>query len=263
MRHNGAAMTDSMSQIYTVSVAFVALAAPFVGSFLGLLVVRLPAGGAVAWGRSRCSHCDEVLRPLDLIPILSWAVLRGRCRYCGQRLGIFYPIIELLAVAVVIWAFAAVPGWMVFPTILLGWMLLALAAVDWRAFVLPDPLTLPLVPMGWAVIYVIEPGALVDHVIGAGAGFVAFVVVRLVYRRVRGREGLGLGDAKLMAGAGAWVSWHGLPTVVLFASLLGIVLALVGSLRGRHLSAIDKHPFGAYLCLGTWLVWLYGPLLGP
>ncbi len=238
------------------------LAAPFVGSFLGLLVERLPAGKGVLFGRSACSHCGQTLGFRDLLPLLSWAVSRGRCRHCGVGLGLFHPAVELAALAVAAWTALVLDGngWILWAGCLLGWMLLALALIDARHLLLPDALTLPLVPVGLGVAYALDPAALAGHAIGAAAGFAVFYAIGAAYRRWRRREGLGLGDAKLLAAAGAWVSWTGLPSIVFIAGMLALAGVLASSLLGRTASWTDKTPFGAYLAAATWLVWLYGPL---
>ncbi len=237
-----------------------ALMAPFVGSFLGLVVARLPAGGRVVLARSACPACDHRLGLADLVPILSWLISRGRCRYCGAGLSTFYPGVELAALLVAVWAASVVSGWVLWASCGLGWTLLTLALIDWRHHLLPDQLTLPLAAAGLVVAYAVRPEGLVDHMAGAAAGFAGFVLVAWLYRRLRAREGLGLGDAKLLAAAGAWVSWVGLPGVVLTAALAALAVALAGTLAGRGLRADTRLPFGPYLALGTWLVWLYGPL---
>ena len=198
--------------------------APFVGSFLGVLVVRLQDGRPILLGRSTCDACGHILGPLSLVPLASWAATGGRCRYCSARLGWFYPLIELAAVAVVVWAATETSGKVLVASCVLGWTLLTLALIDWRAFLLPDALTAPLVVFGLAAAYVLDRIHLADHVIGAAAGFLAFAAVALLYRMLRGRPGLGLGDAKLLAGAGAWLTWQALPSVVLFGAVLGLLL---------------------------------------
>ncbi len=235
-------------------------AAPFVGSFLGLLARRLPAGDTVVLGRSRCPHCGHPLGPRDLVPVLSWLVSRGRCRYCAAPLGLFYPAVEIGAVLVAVSAAAMQTGWLMWASCGLGWALLTLALIDLRHLVLPDELTLPLIPAGLAVAYALEPARTLDHLAGAVLGFAALYLVARVYRMVRGREGLGLGDAKLAAAAGAWVAWPGLPSVVLEAATIALAAALAGALAGRRLRWSDQVPFGPYLALATWLVWLLGPL---
>ncbi len=237
------------------------VAAPFIGSFLGLLIERLPVGGAVLTGRSTCPSCHHPLGVRDLVPIVSWFSSRGRCRYCAAEIGRFYPAIELAAVGVVVWAATELSGWLLWASCALGWLLLALAAIDQRHRVLRDELTLPVILGGLGVAYMVDSGVLGEHAIGAAAGFASFAAIGWLYRRLRGREGLGLGDAKLLAGAGAWVSWQGLPSVVLLAGASALAVALIDWRRGRSLSSTTRVPFGPYLCLGAWLVWLYGPIV--
>ena len=238
------------------------LAAPAVGSFLGLLAVRLPRGENIGFCRSACHECGHTLGFRDLIPLLSWAVQKGCCRYCGTRLGLFYPAIELLAVIAVIWAAVSLPPGLVWAGAVLGWWLIVLAVIDARDLVLPDVLTLPLLVVGLVATYFIAPAALGHHAAGAVAGFAVIALVGYTYRRIRGRDGIGLGDAKLMAAAGAWVSWTGLPGVILIAALSGIAVTLLGAVLGqRDLAA--RLPFGPHIALGTWVIWLYGPLIIP
>jgi len=149
---------------------------------------------------------------------------------------------------------------MVWATCLLGWTLIALAVVDVQHHILPDFLTLSLVPIGLAVAAAEAPITIVDHAIGMMVGFVFVAIVRQLYWFVRRREGIGLGDAKLLAAAGAWVAWQGLPSVVLIAACFGLGVTLLRSARSGHISVIEAVPFGAYLCLGIWVVWLYGPI---
>jgi len=235
--------------------------APVIGSFLGLLAGRLPRGKPVAWGRSQCEQCGQALGAKDLVPIASWLWLRGRCRYCGGTIGGFVLAIELATIAVVAWAATETSGWTLVASCALGWTLLLLAAIDWQTQLLPDALTLPLLVAGLIVTCALAPNSWADHAIGAIAGFTAFAALAYFYRILRGRDGLGLGDAKLAAALGAWVAWEGLPTLVLWASLLGLCWALLRAAGGRRLNFADKIPFGPFLALGGWLVWLYGPLM--
>lgn len=113
----------------TLTLLVLAVVAPFIGSFLGTLAIRLPARRPVLMGRSQCDHCLHVLGPLDLIPLLSWLFARGKCRYCGTRLGLYYPTIEIAALAVVLLAAAVTSGWMLVTSCTFGWTALALAAI--------------------------------------------------------------------------------------------------------------------------------------
>ncbi|HEY2069679.1 MAG TPA: A24 family peptidase [Rhizomicrobium sp.] len=237
------------------------VAAPFIGSFLGVLAARLPEGRPVLLARSECDACHATLGVPDLIPLASWLALRGKCRHCCAPIG-FYPLLmELAAMAVVVWAAFATQGWVFAATAVLGWILLALAVADWRFFILPDALNAVLALTGLGAAYVFAREAMLDHVIALVAGFAVFAALAFLYRRFRGFDGLGLGDAKLLGALGAWVSWEGLPSVVLYAAVLGLAVALLGALRGHALSATTRIPFGTFLSLGGWLVWLYGPLL--
>lgn len=236
------------------------VAAPFVGSFAGTVALRLPSGRGLLLGRSECVNCGQRLGARDLVPIFSWVASRGRCRHCAQPVSPYYPLVELMAILIVVWAALLTSGPILWASCALGWVLLALAASDQRHLILPDQLTLPLIAAGLGVTYLIAPQALADHAIGAAAGFAVFALVAWLYRLVRKKEGLGLGDAKLLAAGGAWASWEGLSGIVLIAAIAGMVAMLALRLAGRPLEAEHRIPFGPYLCLGIWIIWLYGPL---
>lgn len=240
---------------------FPVLAAPFVGSFLGVVALRLPGGRAVALSRSACPHCARRLALRDMVPVVSWLVSKGRCRYCGARLGLFYPAVELVAVVPVLWAATVMSGWLLWVTCLLGWVLLVLALIDLRHLMLPDALTFPLIAVGLVVAYFVAADGIAAHAIGAVAGFAAFAMLGFLYRRLRGRAGLGLGDAKLLAAAGAWVSWSGLASVVLIGAAAALLATLAGGIAEKSLNPARRVPFGPYLGLGIWVVWLYGALV--
>jgi leader peptidase (prepilin peptidase)/N-methyltransferase len=235
------------------------VASLLVGSFLTVVIVRLPAGRPFVLGRSACPHCGHVLTTRDLVPVLSWMINSGRCRHCAARVSIMYPLVEISAVAVALSAAALVPPHLLAMSCVLGWTLLALTAIDLREGLLPDRLTLPLMVAGVLLALALAPETWMDHLLGAIAGFSLFAAVATVYRHARGREGLGGGDAKLLAAAGAWVTWQGLPGVVLIASVSGLALLLVRSLAGAPIGLSDRIAFGPHLALATWLVWLYGP----
>jgi leader peptidase (prepilin peptidase)/N-methyltransferase len=243
------------------------LIAPFVGSFLGVLIRRLPDGKPVALARSHCESCNVVLAPRDLIPVLSFLMTRGKCRYCGARIASFHLAVELIPAVVPLWAAEAgmrgAPLWF---SALLGWTLLALAWIDWRDFWLPDVLTLPLLLAGLAATWWLGPDDLADHAAAAVLGYLALQTIAAGYRWWRGRDGLGGGDAKLVAAAGAWLGLDLLPHVILLAALTGLGLALAWRLAGREIGRTTKLPFGPCLALAIWVLWLYGDkidLLSP
>lgn len=232
-----------------------------VASFLGLVSLRLPQERPIAMTRSACGSCGRKLGPLDLLPIVSFVLLRGRCRACGGRIPHRYLALELACPLLPLWPAAAGRGG---PEILIGavlvWTLLLLALLDGEHFWLPDAITLPLGAVGLAVAGLAGWPALQDALIGAAVGFGFFVALAWVYHRLRGREGLGGGDARLLGAAGAWVGWIGLPSVLLWASLSGLSLVVAQALLGRAPKADQPIPFGIFLALGIWLTWLYGPL---
>lgn len=239
---------------------FLLLASPFIGSFLGVLIRRLPEDKPIVGSRSACEWCGARLAVRDLVPLLSWLVRRGRCRFCGHPLGWFYPGVELAAMAVAVIAVAIDRGPAVWLDCLLGWWLLALGWIDLRRWTLPDPLNLPLIVVGLTVAAVLAPAELTDRAAGAIFGYLALRAVAWVYLHLRGREGLGHGDAKLLAASGAWLGATGLPSVILLAAAAALASAAVARLFGARMHAQSALPFGPFLALATWLVWLFGPL---
>lgn len=236
------------------------LVAPFIGSFLGLLIRRLPEGSPIARGRSRCDACGATLRVRDLVPILSWLVAGARCRYCRQPLGWFYPGIELAALAVAVLAVLIDGGQRAWLDCLLGWWLLALGWIDLRCWLLLDALTLPLIIAGLAVAFLFDPDQLTDRALGAALGYLSLTAIATLYRALRGREGLGGGDAKLLAASGAWLGAAALPQVILLAALSALAAAGCMRLAGVRLGIHSALPFGPFLALATWVLWLLGPL---
>jgi leader peptidase (prepilin peptidase) / N-methyltransferase len=242
------------------------LAAPFVGSFLGVLINRLPNGTPVAMARSACPNCGTSLGPIDLVPLLSYALLRGHCRHCAKPIGLFHPAVELAALAVAIMAVAIMavaadpdPS-RVWASCALGWTLLTLAWIDWIAFLLPDVLTLPLLLAGLVLTWLWDPDALLDHSLAAAAAYLAFQGIALAYRRLRGFDGLGGGDSKLIAAAGAWCGLAMLPLIVLASALIGLLAALGLALAGRTVTSTTRIPFGPCIALAFWLVWTQATL---
>ena len=236
------------------------IAAPFIGSFLGVLAKRLPRGEDVVAGHSRCEQCHHQLGPADLVPLVSWGIARGRCRHCGVWTGTFYPGMELGALCVVLWAIATVEASALVITVLLGWTLLCLAVMDVRSLMLADVLTLPLIPAGLGMSLWFSPQMFWMHGVAAllGAGILA--ALALGYRHVRGHEGLGFGDVKLCAAAGAWCGPLGLGSVLLWAVVVNAAMVLAQAHGRQQIAADTKVPFGAGLATGIWLTWLYGPL---
>ncbi|HEY0149512.1 MAG TPA: A24 family peptidase [Allosphingosinicella sp.] len=227
-----------------------------IGSFLAAILVRWPQGRSVLRGRSHCDGCGRTLRALELIPIVSWFAVRGKCRTCGAPIDKRLLAVEAGAALVGLTALLAHPLPAAAFTALFGWWLFLLAALDVEHHWLPDRLTLPLIPAGLAVAWIgVGPG-LEERLFGAAAGYLALELIRILYRLARGREGLGGGDPKMLAAIGAWLGWASLPFVLLGAGLIGLAAVAAMQLRGRAVKATDRLPLGTLMALAAWPLWL-------
>ncbi|MCC5969530.1 MAG: prepilin peptidase [Pararhodobacter sp.] len=244
---------------------FLALAGPAAGSFAALLADRLPRGEAVGLVRSRCRSCGAQLRWFELVPIWSWLRQRGCCRSCGAPISAQLLQAELVGLMFGLGAALVAPtAAAAFLGALFLWCLLALALSDLRFFRLPDPLTAALALIGFALALAGDgsgwphwPERLGAAVIGAVVGGGSFWALRLAYRQITGREGMGMGDVKLMAGIGAGLGAAALPMVTLLAGLSALVLAALRAWRrGRGLRRTGRVPFGAFLALAAAAIWL-------
>ena len=235
----------------------------FVGSFLGVVIRRLPEREAIVGGRSRCDSCGAVLAARDLVPLASWLAARGHCRHCGAWTGWFHPGVELAAIVIALVSLRVDRGIAAWLDWAFGCWLFVLGGIDLRRGVLPDVLTLPLLLAGIAAAWLWAPGELRDRSLGAALGFLCLWAVAWTYRRLRGRDGLGLGDAKLFGAAGAWVGASGLPSVLFGGAVAALAAAAGLRLGGRRLDRFSALPFGPFLALASWAVWLWGPLALP
>jgi leader peptidase (prepilin peptidase)/N-methyltransferase len=206
----------------------VVLLGPVIGSWLGVLIRRWPQGRPVAAARSACEACGHRLAPIDLVPFVSFIALRGSCRYCAAPIGRFHFLIELAALLIAFVALAADgSGATLWLDAGLGWILLLAAWIDAETMRLPDILTLPLVLAGLAATWRFTPWALYNHAAAAALGYLCFRALNATYRAVRQHDGLGEGDAKLLAAAGAWLGVAVLPYVVVSAGVIGIAIAIL------------------------------------
>lgn len=245
---------------------FLVLTAPFVGSFLANFAVRWTEGESVAQGRSHCRSCGTTLGVADLVPILSWIALKGRCRHCGARVSALYPVTEVGALVLALWAAFAAPPELISlglapVSVVLGWVLLTLAVIDARSMVLPDMLTLPLIAAGLFTAWSLGGAPmLLTAFYGALLGGGLLALVAIVYLRLRKRAGLGWGDVKLLAAAGAWTGLQGVAGVLFLGAVLGLFYVACLRVSGSEVGRDTTLPFGPFLAGGFWLVWIYGPL---
>jgi leader peptidase (prepilin peptidase)/N-methyltransferase len=227
-----------------------------IGSFLAAILVRWPQGRSVLRGRSHCDNCGRTLRALELIPIVSWFAVGGKCRTCGAEIDRRLLAVEAGAALVGLTALLAHPLPAAAFTAVFGWWLFLLAALDVEHHWLPDRLTLPLIPAGLLVAWIGVGPELEERAIGAAAGFLTLELIRIVYRAARGREGLGGGDPKMLAAIGAWLGWASLPFVLLGAGLIGLGAVAAMRLRGKAVAGTDRLPLGTLMALAAWPLWL-------
>lgn len=233
-----------------------ALLGAIVGSFLATIAIRWPEGRSAMRGRSACDGCGHGLRAIELIPLASAAVLKGRCRDCGAAIDPRHWQIELAAAMIGALAGVAAPGPVALAGAVFGWLLLVLAALDAAELWLPDALTGMLALAGVATGLIGVAPLLADRTIGGAVGFAALRIIAAGYRALRGREGLGGGDAKLFGAIGLWLGWRMLPAVLLLAGLIGLGVVLFAYLRGRPVASDHPLPFGAFLAIAAYPAWL-------
>jgi leader peptidase (prepilin peptidase)/N-methyltransferase len=234
-----------------------------VGSFANVCIHRLPRGESVVQPRSRCPSCGAAIKPWDNVPLLSYLILRGRCRSCQGPVSLRYPLVEGVNGLLYLWLalFLGPTAEALFQMVLVT-ALLVLSLIDLDHQILPDRITLPGVVFGIAGSFAGISGVTpLSAVGGSVGGYVAFLGVAKAYRRARGVEGLGEGDWKMAAMLGAALGWQRMLLTILIASLAGTIVGLaLMRLRGR--SAQHPLPFGTFLGASGIIVVLVGnPIL--
>jgi leader peptidase (prepilin peptidase)/N-methyltransferase len=236
--------------------AFFAPLGLIIGSFLNVVAYRLPRGESIVKPRSRCTSCGTEVRSLDNIPLLSWLVLRGRCRHCSAQISPRYPAVELVTgVVFAIVALARGPH----PELLLDLpfaaMLIAVANIDVEFQIIPNRILAPLAVWGVAVSALVRPDKLPELLIAGAAGFTFLLVVALIAPR-----GMGMGDVKLLGVMGLYLGLS-LAPAVLIACLAGSLVGAVMMARGGIAERKRKVPFGLFLALGGLAALVAGPEL--
>jgi leader peptidase (prepilin peptidase)/N-methyltransferase len=249
-------MIDMVPAAFAIVVA--ALFGGVIGSFLNVCIYRIPRRTSIVWPSSACPHCTRELSWYENIPVLSFAVLRRRCRTCGASIGIRYPIVEALTAAMfaLAWWYYG-PGPLLASRLIFGCALIVLFAIDLEHHLLPNVITLPLIVVGFLFSFFTEPGwtaSLIGILVGGGVLW----LVAETYYRVRHEEGLGMGDVKMLAMVGAFLGWQLTLMTLMFGSLSGtmIGLALIVTKRGGMKYAL---PFGTFLALGAAVAATVGP----
>ncbi|MGY6555319.1 MAG: prepilin peptidase [Wenzhouxiangella sp.] len=258
-----------------------------VGSFLNVVILRMPLRLMQDWRqqcrellalegsdqdtkpapglikpRSRCPKCGTEIAWYDNIPIISWLILRAKCRHCGAKISARYPLVELttgLLSVWLVWHFG--PGPEGLAALVLLWALIAATGIDFDHQLLPDQITLPLLWLGlfvnlqWALFTDLE-----SAVIGAIGGYLVLWAVFHAFRLLTGKEGMGYGDFKLLAALGAWMGWQVLPVIIVLASLVGAVVGVAMMILARRGKDIPI-AFGPYLAAAGLIALMYGEAL--
>ncbi|HSW71615.1 MAG TPA: prepilin peptidase [Gammaproteobacteria bacterium] len=266
-------------ELFLFIVAFFSL---FIGSFLNVVIYRLPRMMQDAWQEecrlylglkpdspqlkplslalpfSHCPNCKKTLKPWHNIPLLSYLFLKGHCAYCQASISLRYPGVELLTMLSSVylgWHFGL--SWNLLAALIFTWILIALTFIDLDFCLLPDELTLLLL---WLGLFCSLYGLFNDSheaIIGAMAGYLIFFCIEGLFKKVTGKTGMGQGDLKLLAALGAFLGWQQLPFIILTASLIGALFGLSFMLFKNHFKSLPL-PFGPYLALAGWLSLIWG-----
>lgn len=264
----------------TALVAVCVLFGLLIGSFLNVVIHRLPIMMEQEWKvqcaeltaspaptfeplslispRSRCPHCGRPIAALENIPILSYLLLKGRCKGCSKPIGLRYPLVE--AVTGLLFGYAAWrfgPTWAGAGAMLFIAAMIALTCIDFDTQLLPDDITLPLLWVGLLLNLSATFTTLANAVVGAAAGYLALWLVYWLFKLATGKEGMGYGDFKLLAAIGAWLGWQLLPLVILLSSLVGAIVGIALIVLARHGRNVPI-PFGPYLATAGVIALFWG-----
>ncbi len=228
------------------------------GSFINVCIYRIPLKISIIRPSSTCPNCGERIRAYDNIPIVSYLLLAGKCRYCRKTISWRYPVIEGLMGLLSLVLFIRYGLCYQYPIFLIFvGTLITISFIDFEHQIIPDLLSLPGIAAGMAVALIPGRISFLDSVIGAASGGGSLLLIAIVFKRLTGKDGMGGGDVKLLAMIGAWMGWRSLPLIILISSLTG---AVAGSLflltAGKGLRA--RIPFGPFLSLGTLIYFFFG-----
>ncbi|WP_278362196.1 prepilin peptidase [Stutzerimonas kunmingensis] len=274
-------LIDYLASHVLAFVLFAALLGLLIGSFLNVLIYRLPIMMQREWRAqaleylecppepvrerfnlllpsSRCPHCDHQIRSWENIPLVSWLALRRKCSSCRAPISSRYPLVELacgLLSGYVAWHFGLT--WQAGAMLFLTWGLVAMSMIDIDHQLLPDSLVLPLLWLGLILNSFGLFVSLESALWGAVAGYLSLWSVYWLFKLVTGKEGMGYGDFKLLAMLGAWGGWQVLPLTILLSSVVGAVLGTI-LLRVQRAESSTPIPFGPYLAIAGWIALLWG-----
>ena len=225
------------------------------GSFSNVCIHRLPNNKGVAKGRSYCPSCKKPIRWYDNIPIFSYVLLKAKCRDCSVKINIKYLLVELICALSFVWFFYLFG--LSLTTLLffiLSIFFVIIFFIDLKHFIIPNELTFPLMAIGLFKSF--DPNLnqylfpnFLNSLVGGVAGYLIIWMIIFIYKRLRNKEGMGLGDAKLLSAIGFWFGWMSIPFILFFSSFIALVLA-IPSLINKSKNLSSQIPFGPYLILG-------------
>ncbi len=266
----------------TLLLAYSSILGAFIGSFLNVVIHRIPLMLEQQWKtdcqelleldkdtttpakynlwvpRSRCPSCDHQIRAIENIPIISYLFLKGKCRSCGARISLQYPLVELFTAIVttaVVWRFGF--SLQALGAISFTWFLISLSGIDIKTQLLPDNMTLPLLWLGIIFNIFAIYTDLTSSILGAIIGYLSLWLVFHIFKLITGKEGMGYGDFKLLAALGAWLGWQSLPLIILLSSAIGAVIGIT-MIATRLQERSTPIPFGPYLAIAGWIAMMYG-----
>ena len=270
----------------TVFVCIVCLIGLMVGSFLNVVIHRLPIilernfhqecaqclpeneasiethqPYNLAYPRSSCPQCGHMISAFENIPVISWLCLRGRCKACATPISIRYPLVELstaILSGLIAWQYG--PSFFTLGAIIFLWFLIALIFIDTDTYLLPDDLTLPLLWLGLLFNLFTGYVALSSAVLGAVFGYLSLWSVYWIFKLLTGKEGMGYGDFKLLAALGAWLGWQSIPLIILLSSITGALLG-IAMIVFKQRGAAKPIPFGPYLGIAGLIAMHWGSTL--
>ncbi|MBN2062270.1 MAG: prepilin peptidase [Deltaproteobacteria bacterium] len=228
------------------------------GSFLNVCIHRIPLRKSIISPPSSCPQCGNRIKYYDNIPLLSYLILRGKCRYCGQSISLRYPVVELISGLLSLSLFLRYGfSFQYFAFLAFVEALIVLSVIDLRFKIIPDVISLPGIPLGFIVSVISNHMAWEESMIGIVGGGGFFYLVAVIFKGITGKNGLGGGDIKLLAMIGSWMGWKALPFIILISSLSGSVIGstvLLLSQKGLRV----KIPFGPFLSLGCVVYLFFG-----
>ena len=284
-------LETGLSATASLSATALAIAAfPFgliIGSFINVVILRFPEQLKNSWRResedflgltnalaeesaepeevlslsapaSRCPSCGVPIKPWHNIPLVSYVLLRGKCKACSTPISIQYPLVELvsaLATAFIVFQFGQ--SLMAAYCLMFTWVLIALTGIDFREQLLPDQITLPLL---WLGLFANLNGTFVplnEAVVGALAGYLSLWSVFWLFKLITGKEGMGYGDFKLLAALGAWMGWQMLPLIIILSTFVGALVGVAGLLMNTRERQVPM-AFGPFLAMAGWIALIWG-----